>query len=140
MSKDPNAKPRAARARRAVPSPLLLAQAIAGADEPMVLSAPPLGRSGDVKVRKAAHDVLCADPRAVGPHVFGLYASFFQGVEGRRVVSLRLDLDEDFPNLPANTLPERLQLLQQAGAARCAAILGVDFQVLSVYFGGKKPP
>ena len=116
--------------RSALPSPPLLSQATEGADEPMVLSAPPLGRSGDVKVRKPVHDALCGVSR--------LFASFVQGTTGRRSVALRLDLDEGFPNLPLDTLPDRLSALQQAGAARCVAILGADFNVLSIYFGGKK--
>lgn len=97
---------------------------MAGAVEPMVLSAPPLGRSGDVKVRKPVHDALCANPTAIDAHVFRLFAQFIQGTAGRRSVSLRLDLDEEFPNKPIDTLADRLKLLQAAGAARCAAILG----------------
>lgn len=65
-------------------------------------------------------------------------AGFTQDTTGKRSVALRLDLDEDFPNLPLRTLPAKLERLQKAGAARCAAVLGPDFSVLSVYFGGKK--
>jgi hypothetical protein len=116
----------------------LLQQFVEGADEPMVISAPPLGRSGDVVVRKPLHDALCAEPTALGAHVLRIKAQFTQGSAGGRSVSLRLDLDADFPNLPVDALPARLEALQKAGAARCAAVLGADFRVLSIHFGGKK--
>lgn len=116
---------------------MVRAQAVEGALEPVVLAAPPLGRSGDLRVRKAVHDALGADPTAIGRHVFRVSARFGQGVDGRRALYMRLDLDEDFPLLPHDTLPDRLRSLQSAGAARCAAVLGPDFQVF-VSFGGKK--
>lgn len=115
----------------------LQAQAIEGAVEPLVLAAPPIGRSGALRVRKTVHDALGADLEAIGAHVFRVSARFGQDVEGRRVVYVRLDLDEDFPNLPLSSLPGRLARLQAAGAARCAAVLGRDFQAF-VSFGGKK--
>lgn len=120
-----------------LPVPPLAPRAVEGAVELLVLSAPPAGRSGEVRVRKALHDALGADPRRVGPHVSRVSAMIAQDTEGKRWVALRLVLDEDFPNLPLETLPERLQLLMKAGAARCAEIMGADFHVI-VDFGGKK--
>jgi hypothetical protein len=121
-----------------LPSRPLLARAVEGAAEPLVLSSPPLGRSGIVKVRKPLRDALEADPTSIGAHVAGLHARIEQGTTGERVVSLRIDLDEDFPNQPLAKLSERLQPLIDAGHARCAAVLGAEFRVLSVSFGGKK--
>lgn len=108
-----------------------------GASEPLVLASPPLGRSGEVRVRKPVLDALNADLAALGPHVTRVRAKFVQGVEGKRVVFLTLDLGEDFPIAPEKTLARRLQALEKAGKARTAAVLGKDFQTF-VSFGGKK--
>lgn len=121
-----------------LPYPPLLAQWVEGAVEPLVLAAPPAGRSGALRVSKALHDALGEDPHLVGPHVFRIRAFFNQHMNGRRSVNVRLDLNEDFPNLPLETLPERLHPLLLAGAARARSVLGPDFLVMPVALGGKK--
>jgi hypothetical protein len=136
--KSPPKKRAAADPPPVLPSPLIARQAVDGAVEPMVRTAPPLGRSGDLIVHKIVHDLLGADPSAIGAHVFRVKASFAQDTRGLRSVALRLDLDEDFPNLPVDALPARLEALQKAGRARCEQVLGKELHVLSVYFGGKK--
>lgn len=125
----------ASRRSVALPIPAIAAQAVDGAVEPLVLAAPQAGTSGELRVRKPVHDALAAAVQL--PHVSRVSASFAQGVNGARMVSVRLILDESFPLAPADTLAERLTALSTSAKAACAGVLGASF-VVFVDFGGKR--
>lgn len=121
------------------PRPLLAQAPADGVDDPYVLHKPPPGKSGDLKVKKAVHDALCADPTSLDPHVKKLTVSFGQDINGARMVYLRLVLDDDAPTLKdlgEARLTARVKRLQQVGTARCLSVLGDGFHV-QPWFGGK---
>lgn len=129
-----------AKAKAPLPPRPLLAKAPAdNVDDPYVLSKPPTGKSGDLKVRKPVHDALCADPTSIDPHVSKLTASFGQDITGARMVYLRMVLDDDAPTLKdlgQAALTARVRMLQAKGTARCVAVLGEGFHI-TPWFGGK---
>lgn len=121
------------------PLPVLPKAPADDVDEPYVLSKPPTGKSGDLKLRKPIHDALCVDPQSFDPHVKKVTASFAQDVAGTRVAYLRLVLDDDAPTLKdlgETRLVARVQALTRLGNARIAAVLGPDFHA-QTWFGGK---
>jgi hypothetical protein len=129
MTKQTSAKQAKAKA------PVSLRPRADGTDEAMVLTAPSLGTSGVVRVRKAMHDALAQAVRV--PHVSRISVPFGQGTDGVRAAYVRLIIDEDFPVAPAETLQVQLRAMADAAADACRGVLGVDFAVF-VDFGGKR--
>jgi hypothetical protein len=121
------------------PQPLLMYAPADNGEDPFILSKPPVGKSGNLRVRKPIHDALCADPKSLDPHVSRLTAHFGQDITGLRIAYLRLTLDAASPTLKdlgEKRLVNRVRTLTAAGEARLANVLGKDFHA-SVFFGGK---